>query len=126
MLGTYWLSFLAAMFSGAVIDAVAIYRTRALQPVAAIAIAIALVGHVGNVAYGLWRLGQDALLPGPSILVIQTNLPQDNKIGWPRERQFSDFGDFVSLTEQAHAAAVASDPPQAGASRGVDLTGGTR
>ena len=109
LLGTYWLSFLAAMFCGAVIDVVAMVRARAFQPVAAAAVVIAIVGHVGNLAYGLWRLGQDALLPGPSILVIQTNLPQDNKIGWPRERQLPDFDRFVALTIQAHALAAASD-----------------
>ncbi len=109
LLGTYWLCFLAAMFCGAVIDALAMYRAKALQPIAAVAVVFALLLHVGNIAYGLWRIGQDALLPGPSILVIQTNLPQDNKIGWPRERQLPDFNGFVSLTTQAHALASASD-----------------
>lgn len=109
LLGTYWLSFLAAMFCGAVIDALAMYRDRVLQRVTVTAIALALILHVGNIAYGLWRIGQDALLPGPSILVIQTNLPQDNKIGWPRERQLPDFNSFVSLTIQAHTLASASD-----------------
>ena len=109
LLGTYWLSFLAAMFCGAVIDGLAMLRDKAFQRVAVVAIALALVLHTVNIGYGWWRIGQDALLPGPSILVIQTNLPQDNKIGWPRERQLPDFNSFVSLTIQAHALASVSD-----------------
>jgi len=109
LLGTYWVSFLAAMFCGAVIDAVAMYRARAFQRVTVAAVVLALLLHAGNITYGLWRIGQDALLPGPSILVIQTNLAQDNKIGWPRERQLEDFDSFVILTNQAHALVSASD-----------------
>ena len=109
LLGTYWLSFLAAMFCGAVIDAVAMYRDKAFQRVTVAAVVCALLLHLGNIAYGMWRLDQDALSPGPSILVIQTNLPQDNKTGWPRERQLQDFDGFVALTIQAHTLASASD-----------------
>ncbi len=106
--GTYWLSFLSAMVSGAIVDVVRMRSMQTIRRAAMAAVLLALVLHAANIAYGLWRLGQPKLQPGPSILVIQTNLAQDNKIGWPRERQFGDFGGFVSLTQQAHADAVAS------------------
>ena len=108
LLGTYWLSFLAAMVSGAIVDMVRMRSTQTVRRAAVVAVVLTLVLHAANIAYGLWRLGQPTLRPGPSILVIQTNLAQDNKIGWPRDRQLGDFGDFVSLTQQAHAAVVAS------------------
>ena len=108
LLGTYWLSFLSAMVSGAIVDMVRMRSTQIVRRAAVAAVVFTLVLHAANIAYGLWRLGQPTLRPGPSILVIQTNLAQDNKIGWPREQQVSDFGDFVSLTEQAHADAIAS------------------
>ena len=108
LLGTYWLSFLSAMVSGAIVDIVTMRSTQTIRRAAVAVVGLTLVLHAANVAYGLWRLGQPTLRPGPSILVIQTNLPQDNKIGWPREQQFGDFGDFVSLTQQAHAEAVAA------------------
>ncbi len=108
LLGTYWLSFLSAMVSGAIVDMVRMRRTQIVRRAAVAAVGLTLVLHAANIAYGLWRLGQPTLRPGPSILVIQTNLAQDNKIGWPRDRQLGDFGDFVSLTEQAHADAIAS------------------
>ncbi len=108
LLGTYWLSFLSAMVSGAIVDIVGMRSTQTIRRAAVAAVVLMLVLHMANIAYGLWRLGQATLRPGPSILVIQTNLAQDNKIGWPRERQFGDFGDFVSLTQKAHADAVDS------------------
>src|SRR4029079_14531212 len=44
---------------------------------------VAVLLLIANVGYGQWRLHQTATLaPGPRILAIQTNLPQDNKIGW--------------------------------------------
>jgi len=33
--------------------------------------------------------------------VVQTNVPQSNKIGWTFERQLEDFARFIELTEQA-------------------------
>jgi apolipoprotein N-acyltransferase len=77
------------------------------------AVALAAVGAIlaANLAYGQWRLGQhDATGPGPRVLVIQTNLPQDNKIGWPLEQQYRDFEAFTAQTIAAHAAASATGP----------------
>lgn len=38
------------------------------------------------------------------VLAVQTNLPQDNKIGWPLERQQADIESFLSLTADGLAA----------------------
>jgi len=40
---------------------------------------------------------------GPSIAVIQTNVPQDNKTGWTLEQRLEDFKRFVQLTREAAA-----------------------
>jgi apolipoprotein N-acyltransferase len=98
------------MISGLIIDGL---RTRAsplpvssnLKPEAAGAVVLL----AANLAYGLWRMNQTGVLSeGPHILSIQTNLPQDNKIGWPFEQQVQDFGAFVQQTitafEQVHSA----------------------
>jgi apolipoprotein N-acyltransferase len=75
---------------------------------------LALLLLIANLAYGQWRLHQtSSLAPGPRILAIQTNLPQDNKIGWEFERQMIDVPEFMRLTREAFAAA--------GGREGVDL-----
>ncbi len=106
LLGTYFLSFLVLAVGGVIVDAV---RERGLRGRwAAAAAAVAAIG-AAHVAYGAWRLGQDgALRPGPTFLAVQTNLPQDNKIGWPPQQQMEDVLAFVRLTTEAHEAAVAS------------------
>jgi len=59
---------------------------------------IALLG-----SYGAWRWNQDALdaSTGLRALAIQTNLRQDNKIGWTFEEAQRDFFNFIALTEEA-------------------------
>lgn len=99
LLGSFFVSFLVALFSGLVVDWWRV-RSGLLSPrrfkVHAGCIVVLLAGNVG---YGYWRIGQSGSLePGPTILVIQTNLPQDNKIGWTREEQVRDFQEFVSMT----------------------------
>ncbi len=42
-----------------------------------------------------------AEMPGATVLAVQTNLPQDNKIGWPIERQQADIESFLSLTAES-------------------------
>ncbi|MHC5113381.1 MAG: apolipoprotein N-acyltransferase [Planctomycetota bacterium] len=102
LLGTYFVSFLVAGVAGAVIDALR-WRAGAISKrvFATSAIVLAAV-HVGNVAYGIFRLGQtDVLTPGPTLLVIQTNLPQSNKVRWELDQQVRDVASFVALTREA-------------------------
>jgi apolipoprotein N-acyltransferase len=43
------------------------------------------------------------------VLVVQTNLPQDNKMGWPLDRQQSDIESFLALTASGLAEGSAAD-----------------
>jgi apolipoprotein N-acyltransferase len=102
LFGTYFISFLAATFSGLAIDALragsagSLWRRPIVTAIAIVAICIA------NVAYGMWRIIQtEGLTPGPRILALQTNLPQDNKVGWSAEDQARDVPAFIELTRQA-------------------------
>jgi apolipoprotein N-acyltransferase len=100
LLGGYFVGFLAALPSGLVLDLTIRRRGRRRAVVATAAVAAALAAHL---AYGAWRLGQPLAEDGPAVLAIQTNLPQDNKIGWTPEQQVEDFRRFRALTRRAHA-----------------------
>ncbi len=102
LLGTYFVSFIVATTAGAVVD-VARLRTGSISPKIAISALLAVAAvQLTNVGYGVWRLGQGtALRPGPKVLLIQTNLPQSNKIGWSPEAQRQDVASFVELTRRA-------------------------
>ena len=114
LLGTYFVSFLAAMVAGLVVDLARVAwgqtgnaqgplaKRRALVATAVVVLAV----HAANLVYGLWRVGQsDANRPGPTLLVIQTNLPQENKVGWKIEEQNRDLPRFLEQTRTAHAEA---------------------
>jgi apolipoprotein N-acyltransferase len=101
--GAYGVSFLAAMVSGALVDGAVASQSHVhvRRGIAGIACAFALLA--ANIGYGAWRMSQTAsLAPGPSILAIQTNLPQDNKIGWSPDEQIEDFIQFCELTLASH------------------------
>ena len=48
--------------------------------------------------YGLWRLGQAPTGQGPGVLLVQTNLPTSNKVGWAARDQIRDIPAFAELT----------------------------
>jgi apolipoprotein N-acyltransferase len=102
LLGVFGLSFLVVMTGAVLIDRLRL-RAGSISRRALVVVAAVTVGlHVANGLYGAWRLRQDApISPGPTVLAIQTNLPQDNKIGWPLSRQREDLDGFVEQTEQA-------------------------
>jgi apolipoprotein N-acyltransferase len=107
LLGTYVVSFLAAAVAGLMIDGARVRQGR-LAPRAAIAAAAVVVGlHGLNLAYGAWRGRVPAAAGGPTLAVVQTNLPQNNKIGWPRDRWRADVGVAVELTRRC----AEQDPP---------------
>ncbi len=108
LLGTYFVSFLVATVAGLIVD-LARARARRDQPPRAgrrgvfAAAAVVVILHAANLVYGLWRAGQtDVTRPGPTLLVIQTNLPQDNKLGWKPEDQDLDLPRFLEQTRAAH------------------------
>ncbi len=96
-------SFLVVCVGGAAIDLrVWIYgvRTNELRRHSILGGGLAFFILAFSFAYGAWRVQEtpSALIEGPRILAVQTNLTTDNKIGWPRERQESDVLDFGRLT----------------------------
>jgi apolipoprotein N-acyltransferase len=62
-----------------------------------------LLVFAGSWFYGGYRIGQweQAALPGPRIAVIQTNVPQDNKIRRTSEQDAKDWRRMIDLTYQA-------------------------
>lgn len=106
LLGGYFSSFLVATVSGLIVD---IYRTRKNQFPARRLVAttiIVLSVHGANIAYGFYRVKQsDCLSPGPVVLAIQTNLPQDNRNAWTPDMQERDVPGFMDLTRRGLAEA---------------------
>ncbi|MCH7797471.1 MAG: apolipoprotein N-acyltransferase [Planctomycetes bacterium] len=110
LLGTYFVSFLVVMVGGLLAD-VCRARSRQLSRRALLVATAATVAlHGANLFYGAVRIDPgDAGGDGPVVLAIQTNLPQDNKVGWTQQQQVQDVAGFVELTLAA-AAAVAVTP----------------
>ncbi len=112
LLGGYFAGFLAAMVAGLAVDAARWAAERRNGRRLAIVAGAVLGVQLANLLYGAWRLGQD-LGPseGPVVLAVQTNLPQDNKIGWPPERQAEDVAGFLELSVGGADAAAAAGRP---------------
>ena len=100
-LGTYFVSFLVAAVAGAVVCLTGgTAQGRRLA-----------VGLLAVVA-GVWGAGVLAFRgsepPAPAatarIALVQTNLPQSNKLGWSIEQRLADFDRFAALTREAAAA----------------------
>jgi apolipoprotein N-acyltransferase len=96
LLGIWWGSFVVAVVAGWGADALCAHRRRQQWHGCVIAACVLVFA----IPYGLWRVNQiDVLRPGPSVLAIQTNLPQDNKIGWQAQAWASDVMSFIDLTQ---------------------------
>lgn len=90
--GWYFVSFLAVVPAACVVDA-----RRGLR-------AWSLGGLIGllSIWSGLWA-ARPAITPGEPwrFGVLQTNVPQDNKLDWTIEQEVSDWRDFEGLIEEA-------------------------
>lgn len=98
LLGAYAVSMLCAAISGAVADAAGWSGIR--RPIGGIGAAV-----VGLIWLGLGLLGLASnKSSGPTfearLGVVQTNLPQDNKIGWSVAAKQRDMKRFMELTTQ--------------------------
>ncbi len=118
LMGTYFISFLGAMFAGLLVDGLRVavwnHEKKPLISKAQWAVFAGIVSciAVANVSYGLWRISQtEVLTPGPSLLVVQTNLPQDNKMRSTAEEHWQHYQQFVTQTLDAHRAAIADGVP---------------
>lgn len=102
-LGVYFVSFLTATINAAVGEG--FHKQR--RAVAAIAIvATALVWAAAVIDASRYAPGPDAPVVRPGI--VQTNLPQSNKLSWGIERSLRDWDRFSELTVQL---AESSPPP---------------
>ncbi len=102
LLGTYFTSFLVSIPAAAAADLLLV-RPRRARP--------ALIA-IGTLAGCLALAQLTTVAPGPPgelrIAVVQTNIPQDNKMDWEVEQRLRDFARFAELTRKA---AAASPPP---------------
>ncbi len=102
-LGVYFVSFLACVPAGAMGERFARTgsRTRGLT-------ALALAGAAWALP-ALLPAHQPAAASSLRVAVVQTNVPQDNKIAWEIEQELRDFDHFVALTRRAAGATPRPD-----------------
>ncbi len=108
-LGGSWLvSLLAGLVSGAMCDAVGpTRRARVWSPcVALCAVAAAVV--YGQIALTRAPTHEPTTEPQLRVLVVQTNLPMSNKLDWSQDAQVEDFLAFAALTLDGARAATAA------------------
>jgi apolipoprotein N-acyltransferase len=104
LLGTYFVSFLVAVVNGALADFVLAKR----RAPAAIGI---------GVSAAFWVVGAivlppiDARAPRVTPAVVQTNVPQNNKLAWSPDRELQDWKDFQDLTWKAASGGAAGRKP---------------
>lgn len=101
VLGTYFVSFLAAALGGVIAELALAGR----RPVSLAAAWVVILG-----GFGLGFLGRARPAPEGTfrVVVVQTNVPQDNKLEWTLDQRLADFDRFLELT--ARAAAVDPRP----------------
>lgn len=106
--GTWLLTAVAGMVSGAMVDGVHLKkgRARSLSRGAAVFTLIALVLY-GRAALDNAPTNDPAL----RVLVVQTDLPMSNKLDWSREEKIEDFLEFATLTLDGARAAKAAGTP---------------
>lgn len=104
LLGTYFVSFLLLAIAGAAADAAGwsgVQRSRGSMAAAVIAVVWIVSAAIG------WSTSPDVEPRGPGsairIAVVQTNIPQSNKIGWRLDDRLAAFRRFEELTRTAAA-----------------------
>lgn len=104
LLGTYFVSFTAAMFAGLLCDMLTLpmfHRGRVSLTLRA-SLGVFVITQAFVLCYGLWRVSQTDAIERDgvaiSIAAVQTNLAQNNKQSWTLEEQLTDFAHFVELT----------------------------
>ncbi len=99
VLGAYFVSFLVACLAGAATDAIGWGGRAARRPVAALAAGMVAAAWVSTGWVG-WTVGGGGPTTAVRVGVVQTNLPQDNKMDWPIEDRLRGFQRFEDLTRQ--------------------------
>ncbi len=123
LIGAYGVSVLVAVGAGAIVDVVRYQHAASSgsgsitslpgRRVVVAGLVVAVCLHGANLAFGVWRMADEPGGPDdPVMLAVQTNLPQDNKLGWSPEQQVEDFQTFVQLTaESVHEARASNIEP---------------
>jgi len=105
--GTYGVSFVVAMTGGLVVDLLTqpVFSVRGgIGRTVRLSLFVWLVTIACTLGYGIWRTGQELTGDSLRIAVVQTNVPQSNKIRSTDEQEAVDFAELVELTRQAAAA----------------------
>lgn len=99
-IGTLGVSLLVAMIAGAVVA-----LAHPTAPSRRLGIGMLAVAAGVWVAAGVVRgaPGEAESAPAARIAVVQTNVPQSNKIGWTVEQRLADWERFEEMTRQAAA-----------------------
>lgn len=100
LLGAYLVSFLVAALSGALADAAG-WTTSSRSVGGAGAGLIAVVWVVAALIGRAPDPGANA--PSLRVGIVQSNLPQDNKLAWSAPQREHDFENFLKLTREAVA-----------------------
>lgn len=100
--GAVLLAILPASIAGLLVDHALARGTSHGRRLATVGVAVLATGWT---AYGFWRVASVEARPGPTVLAIQTNLPQSNKVGWSPEAQWRDANGFAIRTVEAFRAA---------------------
>lgn len=105
-IGAYGVSFLTASLgtSFLTLRASGTWSTSAIIGFLSTTLLWVLLSAAGAAGFTVSKLDRDTAHPPLQVAVIQTNLPQDNKLGWSPERRVADFARFVELTRAAAAA----------------------
>jgi len=103
--GAYGVSFVVAMTAGLVVDLLTmpLVRTgRGINPAIAAGLATWLIVTLGTLGYGSWRMDQD-VEPARSlhIAVVQTDVPQSNKLHPTNEQDLENFNTMLELSRRA-------------------------
>lgn len=105
LFGVHLLSTLAAMVAGTVVDW---WRLREGQGSRASVLRwtlATLVVQAANIGYGAWVVSTTPTEPGPTVLVVQTDLSASNKNEWTKEDQERDTVEYVRATITGASAA---------------------
>ncbi len=84
--------------AGLVADLLSGRGSSGLRRRSAIGVAVLAAGWI---TYGLWRTTSSPVIAGPTVLAVQTNLPQSNKVGWAPADQWRDANEFALRTVEA-------------------------
>ena len=103
--GSYGVSFLVAMVNGAIVDLLTRPlinpMTQRWTSVVRLSATAALAGLIVTLAYGAWRMNQPVDGDVIRVALVQTNVPQSNKVFPTDEQDLKNFQRMMTLTQQS-------------------------